>query len=200
MPERLGCSALVSVLRVHSIKCAVDLFFWLARGRVLRWVCCLRVCHRDDRIGRPAWFNLALKGFSVPFLRNSRRRRSDLFVGLMRLDLRRKPEMHHVAVGDLVVLAFEPQLADVARAGLAAALDVILERDGLGADETTLKIRVDRAGGLRRARAFGHGPGARLLRTGGEERDEMQQPVAGADEAVEARLLQTDLGQEHLAL
>src|SRR5437588_12112355 len=37
--------------------------------------------------------------------------------------LRRKPEMHHVAVGDFVLLAFQPQLADVARAGLAAALE-----------------------------------------------------------------------------
>jgi predicted nucleotidyltransferase len=34
--------------------------------------------------------------------------------------------MHHVAVGDLVVLAFQPQLANVARARLAAALDVIV--------------------------------------------------------------------------
>ena len=34
--------------------------------------------------------------------------------------LSRKPEMHHVAVGDLILLAFQPQLADVARAGLAA--------------------------------------------------------------------------------
>ena len=59
--------------------------------------------------------------------------------------------MHHVAVGDLVVLAFQPQLADVARAGLAAARDVILIRDGLGADEAALEIRVDRARGLRRA-------------------------------------------------
>ena len=37
--------------------------------------------------------------------------------------------MHHVAVGDLVVLAFQPQLADVACAGLAAARNVILVRE-----------------------------------------------------------------------
>jgi hypothetical protein len=43
--------------------------------------------------------------------------------------------MHHVAVGDDVFLAFEPELADVARAGLAAALDVIVKRNRLGADE-----------------------------------------------------------------
>src|SRR5438034_1137248 len=42
--------------------------------------------------------------------------------------LRRKPEMHHVAVGDLVVLAFQPQLADVARRGLALLLGALLDR------------------------------------------------------------------------
>src|SRR5205814_6952262 len=57
-----------------------------------------------------------------------------------RVLLRRKSEMHHVAVGDFVLLAFQPQLADVARAGLAAALDVILVRDGLGADEVALEV------------------------------------------------------------
>src|SRR5258708_18945219 len=84
--------------------------------------------------------------------------------------LRGKAEMQHVAVGDDVVLAFQPQLADVARAGFAAALDVIVIRDGLGADEAVLEIRMDHAGGLRGARTLGDGPGARLLRTDGTER------------------------------
>ena len=59
--------------------------------------------------------------------------------------------MHHVAVGDHVVLAFEPQLAGVARAGLAAERDVVVIGDGLGADEAALEIGVDDAGRLRRA-------------------------------------------------
>ena len=63
--------------------------------------------------------------------------------------LRRKPEMQHIAVGDLILLAFQPQLADVARAGLAAALDVILIRDRLGADEAALEIAVDAPSRLR---------------------------------------------------
>src|ERR1044072_4143049 len=109
--------------------------------------------------------------------------------------LRRKPEMHHVAVGDLVLLAFEPQLPGLARAGLAAALDVIVVGDGLGADEAALEIGVDRARRLRRARPLGHGPGARLLRAGGKERDEVQQRVAGADQAAEARAPPSALGQ-----
>jgi hypothetical protein len=37
--------------------------------------------------------------------------------------------MQHAAVGD--VLAFEPQLADVACAGFAAALDAIVVDEGL---------------------------------------------------------------------
>ena len=95
---------------------------------------------------------------------------------------RREPEMHHVAVGDLVVLAFQPQLADVARARLAAALEVILIRDGLGADEAALEIGVDRARRLRRLRTFLDGPGARLLGAGGEEGDQMEEIVARPDD------------------
>ena len=58
--------------------------------------------------------------------------------------------MHHVAVGDDVFLAFQPQLAGVARAGLAARLDVVVVGDGLGADEAALEIGMDDAGRLRR--------------------------------------------------
>ena len=51
--------------------------------------------------------------------------------------------MHHVAVGDDIVLAFQAQLAGVARAGFAAERDIIVERDGLGADEAALEIGMD---------------------------------------------------------
>ena len=44
----------------------------------------------------------------------------------------RKPEMHHVAVGDHVFLAFEPHLAGFLGAGLAAVGDVVVIGDGLG--------------------------------------------------------------------
>ena len=37
-------------------------------------------------------------------------------------------EMHHVAVGDDVFLAFQAQLAGVARAGFAAERDIIVDR------------------------------------------------------------------------
>ena len=57
-----------------------------------------------------------------------------------------EPEMHHVAVGDDVFLAFQPQLAGVAGAGFAAERDVVVIGDGLGADEALLEIGVDDAG------------------------------------------------------
>ena len=87
----------------------------------------------------------------------------------------RKPEMHDVAVGDHVVLAFEAEPAGIARAGLAAELDVVVIGDGLGADEAVLEIGMDDAGRLRRPGAAGDGPGARLLRTRGEEGDEVEE-------------------------
>src|SRR5689334_5218046 len=52
--------------------------------------------------------------------------------------LGREPEVHDVAVGNHVILAFEPQLAGVASTGLAAALQIIVIGDRLRADEATL--------------------------------------------------------------
>src|SRR5450759_1500323 len=103
-----------------------------------------------------------------------------------------KPEMHHVAVGDQVFLAFEPHLAGLARARLAAAGNVIAIADGLGADKTMLEIRVDDAGRLRRLGAFRDGPGTRLLRPGGEIGHQMKQRVAGTDQAIESGLFEPD--------
>jgi hypothetical protein len=78
--------------------------------------------------------------------------------------LRIKPEMHHVAVGDDIFLAFKTQLAGIARTGLAAQRDVIVIRDGLGADEALLEIGVNDARRRRALGALGDGPGARFLR------------------------------------
>ena len=55
--------------------------------------------------------------------------------------------MHHVAVGDDIVLAFQPQFAGVAGAGFAAERDIIGIGDGFGADEALLEIGMDDAGG-----------------------------------------------------
>src|SRR6201995_5045163 len=47
----------------------------------------------------------------------------------------RKPEMHDVAVHDDIVLAFEPELAGIARAGFAVERDIVGIGDGPDADE-----------------------------------------------------------------
>ena len=58
--------------------------------------------------------------------------------------------MHDVAVGDDVVLAFQPQLAGIAGAGFAAERNVIGIGDGLGADESLLEVGVNDPGRGRR--------------------------------------------------
>src|SRR5216684_8951013 len=88
--------------------------------------------------------------------------------------LRRKSEMHDVAVGDLVGLAFEPHLADVARAGFAAELHIVVVGDGLGADEAALEIRMDDRRRLRRLGAARDRPGRGFLGAGGEIGDQIE--------------------------
>ena len=53
--------------------------------------------------------------------------------------------MHHIAVLHDVVLAFKPELAGLARTGLALAGDVVVIGDGFGADEALFEIGVDDA-------------------------------------------------------
>ena len=67
-------------------------------------------------------------------------------VSELRLDV--EAEQHHVAVLDDIVLALGAELAGVARAGFAAAADVIVVGDRLGADEAALEVGVDFARGL----------------------------------------------------
>src|SRR6266851_10369369 len=104
-------------------------------------------------------------------------------------------EMHHVAVGDDIILAFEAQFSRLARAGFAVHGDVIVIGNRLGADETLLELGMDDAGRARRAGAAGDRPGARFLRPGGEIGDEMEEGVAGADQPVETGLLEADGGE-----
>src|SRR5687767_14458028 len=94
-----------------------------------------------------------------------------------------EPEMHDVGLADDVFLALEAQLARLARTGFPLVRDVVVERDGFGADEAALEVGVDHARGLRRRRPGAHGPGAHFLRAGGEESQEAEQPVACADDA-----------------
>src|SRR5438128_300145 len=106
-----------------------------------------------------------------------------------------KAEMHDVAVLDDVLRAFEPHLARILGALLAVARDEILIGDGLGADEAFLEIGVDDAGRLRRLAAPRNRPGLRFLRADGEEGHEVEQRIAGANDAGEAGLGEAERGQ-----
>src|SRR5262249_49772925 len=109
--------------------------------------------------------------------------------------LRRKPEMHDVPAGDDIGLALEPHLARLLRAGLAAERHIIVVGDGLGADEAALEVGMDDGRRLRRLGSARDRPGRRLLGAGGEIGDQIEQRIAGANQSVEARLLEPDRGQ-----
>jgi hypothetical protein len=100
--------------------------------------------------------------------------------------------MHDVAVGHDVFLAFQPQLAGIAGAGFAAEGDVIGVRNGLGTNEALFEIGMDNPRGGRRPCAAVNGPGPRFLRADGEIGDEIEQLIAGADQAVETGFLQPE--------
>src|SRR5690349_18637389 len=81
----------------------------------------------------------------------------------------------HVAVLDDVLFAFQPQLALVARARVAAQIDHGLPVDDLGADELLLEVGVDGARGLDRRAVHGNGPGAALVLARGEKTHQAEQ-------------------------
>ena len=64
-------------------------------------------------------------------------------------------EIDHVAVGDEIVLALEPQLAVIAAGGERAAREQPFARHDFGADEAALDVGVNRAGRFRRGVARG---------------------------------------------
>src|SRR4029077_9555381 len=97
-------------------------------------------------------------------------------------------------------LALYAHLPGILRAGLALAGDVVVEADRFACDESALEVAVDRTGRLRRLGAAHDRPGMRLLRTDGEEREQSQQVVAGADDAIEAAVVQTEPFQEFDAI
>ncbi len=70
--------------------------------------------------------------------------------------------MHHVAFLHDVLFAFEAEQALLARSRIGASAGEVCVADDLGADEAALDVGVDRAGGLRGARAARDRPGAHL--------------------------------------
>src|SRR5690606_38841551 len=111
-----------------------------------------------------------------------------------------EPEVEHVPFLDPVFLAFQAQAAGLAGPGLAPVADEVLVTDGFGADETLFEIGMDHPGGLRRGRTALHRPGADFLDPGSEVGLQAQQLVGRPDHPVQARLLQSQVGQERVAV
>src|SRR5713101_501225 len=105
-------------------------------------------------------------------------------------------EIKYITILDHVIRTFQPHLARLFRALLAALRDKIGIGDGLGADEALLEIGMNRAGRLRRLGALRHRPGMRLLGPDREEGDEVEQPIARMDDARQARLGEAKAMQE----
>src|SRR5262249_50297695 len=91
-------------------------------------------------------------------------------------------DLHHVAVLDDVLLALDPQLADLLGLHPRAELQELVPADDLGADEAPFEVAVDHAGALRRLVAGSEGPGPRLLLTRGEEGPQPEELAGGAQE------------------
>src|SRR5215472_17310164 len=83
-------------------------------------------------------------------------------------------DVQDVAVLDDVRLPLEPLLAVARALGVRARLDEVVPADHLAADEPPRDVGVDRRCRVERGPAAPHRPGARLLLTRGEERDEVE--------------------------
>src|SRR5690349_17464598 len=70
----------------------------------------------------------------------------------------------------------------------------------LGADESTLEVGMDLAGGVECNAAAMHGPGTYFVLPDREERLQAKQPVARMDQPVESRLADAGAGQVFRAL
>src|SRR5438477_176774 len=105
-----------------------------------------------------------------------------------------------VAVLAHVVLAFEAEPSRLAALHLAPVASEILPADHLGADETALDVAVDLPGRLDGGRAATDRPGATLVLARGEEADQIEERVAGADEAVPGARLEPQVGEEGRAV
>src|SRR2546422_4331970 len=112
--------------------------------------------------------------------------------------LYREAEVDDVAVLDDVVLALEPQLPRLAALGLAPEAHELVVGDHLGADEAALDVAVDLARRLEGRRAAADRPGPALVLAGGEEADQVEERVAGADEAGACALGEAQVGQERV--
>src|SRR5579859_7074061 len=91
---------------------------------------------------------------------------------LSRTDLLAETKIHQVVVLHNVLFGLQAQLARPFGLGLTAGGAEVGKADDLGANETLLQVRVNRAGCLPRRRAGANRPGTVLLAANGQEADE----------------------------
>ncbi len=106
--------------------------------------------------------------------------------------------MHHVAIFDDVILAFQTPLAGFLGAALTLVLDEIVIGHDFGTDEAFLEVGVDHPGRLWGGGAYAHGPGTYFLHAGREVGLQVQQLVTGTDYTVQARFFQAQGLEEHV--
>src|SRR5476649_155372 len=109
-------------------------------------------------------------------------------------------EVHHVAVFNDVVLAFQAPFAGFLGARFALVLDEVVVGDDFGADEAFFEVGVYHASSLRCGSADAYGPGADFFDTGGEVGLQVQHFVTGADHAVQAGFVEAQGFKEHVLL
>ena len=114
----------------------------------------------------------------------------------MKLPSCRESEIDDVAILNDVLFALQSNFAVFATRRHGSAFDQPIEGHDLGADETARDVAVDLASRELCHRAPRNGPRAALVLADGEERNVTQQIVAGANDAVEPRLVETEICEE----
>ena len=105
-----------------------------------------------------------------------------------------KQEVHHIAIFNDVIFPFRTHPACFLRALLTLVGDEVFIRDSLRANEAFLEVGVDLTSRLRRSRTDRDGPCTHFFYASSEVGLQIQQLIARADHAVQARLFQTRLG------
>src|SRR5437762_6727403 len=104
-----------------------------------------------------------------------------------------------VAVLNHIVPSLQSLPAPLPRTLLASRLEQLVPWHDLGANESLGEVAVDLSGRVDRALSFRQRPGAHFVLAHGEERDQAEQPIAGADHRGETVLDEAQFGPESRA-
>src|SRR3989441_16890 len=105
-------------------------------------------------------------------------------------------EIDHFAVVEDVFFSLEPHHPPAARFGQAARRRELLKLDDFGPNEFFLEVAVDFPRSLVRGGARANRPGAALVISHGEERNQSEELIARADHPRDGRFLETVARQE----